>query len=292
VTRSELDDERSFLLDSLEDLDREKEAGDLSEADYVVLRDRYTRRAAAVLRALERDGTHEREAIQDSVERARSAVGAEGASELSAAAPRRRARRKRGLLVMGLVVVVGAVGLTVVLTETGSRLPGQTATGTVSLSRGAQERRTLSQAESLEASGNSAQALRLYLQVLGEDPTQPEALAQSGWLEFEAGAKSQDSALLSRAQGQEQAAVRADPGAYAPRLYLGSMLLAEGDVTGAVAQYRQFLADGPPPAEVEVARPFITQAFGRAGLAVPAMPGTASSTTPSTSPATTARPGG
>ena len=52
VTNAELDDERSFLLDSLEDLERERAAGDLSEADYAVLRDRYTRRAAEVLRAL------------------------------------------------------------------------------------------------------------------------------------------------------------------------------------------------------------------------------------------------
>ena len=52
VTRSELEDELSFLLDSLQDLEREHSAGDLSEADFVALRDRYTRRAAEVLRAL------------------------------------------------------------------------------------------------------------------------------------------------------------------------------------------------------------------------------------------------
>ena len=55
MTRAELEDERSFLLDSLEDLERERAAGDLSDADYEVLRDRYTRRAAEVLRALDGD---------------------------------------------------------------------------------------------------------------------------------------------------------------------------------------------------------------------------------------------
>ena len=53
VNPPELDDERSFLLRSLEDLEREHDAGDLSERDYAVLRDRYTARAAAVLRSLE-----------------------------------------------------------------------------------------------------------------------------------------------------------------------------------------------------------------------------------------------
>ena len=56
---------------------------------------------------------------------------------------------------------------------------------------------------------------------------------------------------VPRPSSQEQAAQRADPGAYAPHLYLGSMFLAEGNAVGAVAQYRQFLADGPPRAEVQ-----------------------------------------
>ena len=43
MNRGELDDERTFLCDSLEDLERERDAGDLSEEDYTVLRDRYTR---------------------------------------------------------------------------------------------------------------------------------------------------------------------------------------------------------------------------------------------------------
>lgn len=53
--RSELEEERDFLLESIRDLDAEREAGDLDEADYRSLRDQYTSRAAAVLRALEGD---------------------------------------------------------------------------------------------------------------------------------------------------------------------------------------------------------------------------------------------
>ena len=182
------------------------------------------------------------------------------------------------MLVAGSLIVVAAVAVTVVVTQTGSRLPGQTVSGSVSLSRAAQLQRTLAQAETLETSGNASGALRLYLEVLAQDPGQPEALAESGWLEFEAGVRSGDAAVLSRAQAQEQMAERAAPGAYAPHLYRGSMLLAEGNATAAVTEFRQFLADGPPAAEVQVAKSIITQAFRQADQPVPAMPSATATT--------------
>ncbi len=279
MTRAELEDERSFLLDSLEDLERERGAGDLSEADFVVLRDRYTRRAAEVLRALETGEPPQAsgpDGPSTQMHRYR-----EPAAPATAPAPARR--RRRTLLVAGSLVVVAAVAITVVVTQTGTRLPGQTGSGSVSLSRAAQLQRTLAQAETLETSGNASGALRLFLQVLAQDPTQPEALAESGWLEFEAGVRSGDAAVLSRAQDQEQTAERAAPGAYAPHLYLGSMLLAEGNATAAVAEFRQFLADGPPASEVQLARSIITQAFGQAHQPVPPM-ASGSPTTGTTQP--------
>jgi len=121
--------------------------------------------------------------------------------------------------------------------------------------------------------------------VLARDPTQPDALAQLGWLEYEAGVASRDPAVLAKAQQLEETALRAAPDAYAPHLYLGSMLLAEGDNTGAVAQYRQFLADAPPTAEVRAAQQFIDEAFEAVHQPVPALPGVTSSA-PSTPPAT------
>jgi tetratricopeptide (TPR) repeat protein len=186
---------------------------------------------------------------------------------------------------MALVV---AVAVAVVVSQTGTRLPGQTATGSVSLSHGAQLQRTLAQAETLETAGNASGALRLYHQVLVQDPNQPEALAESGWLEYQAGVQAQDAGLLSSAQQLEQEAQRAEPGAYAPHLYLGSMFLAEGDAMGAVTQYRRFLSDGPPQGEVRAAQPFIAEAFHKAGLPVPAMPGT--TPTPASTPASTPAP--
>lgn len=266
MTRGELEDERSFLLDSLEDLERERRAGDISDSDFITLRDRYTQRAAEVLRALESGEPSNASGPED-------VAPTPSPTETTPDAPAPARRRRRSLLVAGSLVVVAALSIVLVVTQTGSRLPGQTGSGSVSLSRAAQLQRTLTQAETLETSGNASGALRLYLEVLAQDPTQPDALAESGWLEFEAGVRSGDAAVLSRAQDQEQMAERAAPGAYAPHLYLGSMLLAEGNAAGAVAEFRRFLADGPPASEVEVAKSIITQAFRKANLPVPAMGG-------------------
>jgi tetratricopeptide (TPR) repeat protein len=45
-SRDELEEERDFLLSSLRDLEREREAGELSQRDYQALHDDYTARAA------------------------------------------------------------------------------------------------------------------------------------------------------------------------------------------------------------------------------------------------------
>ncbi len=52
TSRSELEEQRDFLLTSLRDLEAERAAGDIEEADFLALRDNYTSRAAAVLRIL------------------------------------------------------------------------------------------------------------------------------------------------------------------------------------------------------------------------------------------------
>ena len=50
---AELEEERRYLLRSLKDLEREREAGDVDDDDYHTLRDGYTVRAASVLRQIE-----------------------------------------------------------------------------------------------------------------------------------------------------------------------------------------------------------------------------------------------
>ena len=50
---AELEEQRRFLLRSITDLDREHQYGDVDGRDYATLRDGYTARAAAVLRAID-----------------------------------------------------------------------------------------------------------------------------------------------------------------------------------------------------------------------------------------------
>ena len=48
--REMLEEQLDFLLDSLRDLEREREADDINEDDYSALRDDYVARAAAISR--------------------------------------------------------------------------------------------------------------------------------------------------------------------------------------------------------------------------------------------------
>jgi tetratricopeptide (TPR) repeat protein len=269
VTRPEVDDERSFLLRSLEDLDREHAVGDLSDADHAALRDEYVARAAALLRATE-NGPGPAPVTPG------SPAGMPPALRKSSS-PRRRAGRatprpgRRVLVVAGVVVVVAGVFWTVA-SHVGIRLPGQTATGSVTLSAAQQTQRTLAQAQTLEGQGDAAGAVQLYQSVLAAHPRQEEALAEVGWLEYEAGTEAKQGSLLALGQQREKEAESVDPGAFAPHLYLGSMLLAEGHPAQAVAEYRRFLADSPPRATVASALPFVTKAFADAHQPLPELP--------------------
>ncbi len=255
MTRHELEDERTFLLRSLEDLDREHDAGDLSDEDHAVLRDGYVARAAEVLKSLD-GGRPSPRGSGDGTPRAPTA---------------RSSPRRRRLVVVGVAAVVGLAAWAVVA-HAGPRLPGESVTGSVTLTPAQQTAQTLAQAETLESQGNAVEAVKLYATVLRRDPGQEQALAEIGWLEYEAGSQGKQSTLLSLGEGEEQRAERIDPGDFAPHLYLGSMLLSQGDATGAVAQYRQFLADHPPRAQVGTAAPFIVRAFSAARLTPPALP--------------------
>lgn len=100
---ADLEEERRFLLQSLRDLDREYEAGDVDEVDYLTLKDGYTARAADVLRRIDADR-----------------------SEL----PDRRPTNWRRVLVVSLCVVLGAAGIGFALAAAwGERGAGQEITG-------------------------------------------------------------------------------------------------------------------------------------------------------------------
>jgi tetratricopeptide (TPR) repeat protein len=269
MTRPELEDERSFLLRSLEDLDREHDAGDLSDEDHEALRDEYVARAAAVLRSTKSESAAAAEPVVPAASTGRPRRAARPTRRHGARAPATRWRRV--LVAAGVIVVIGGA-VWALAAQLSGRLPGETVTGSVTVSGSEQTARTLAQAQILEGRGDAAGALKLYGSVLRQQPNQEEALAESGWLEFEAGAEARQATLLTLGEQQERKAESAAPSAFAPHLYLGSMLLAEGHPVKAVAEYRQFLADHPPRATVATAVPFLTKAFADAHEPLPELP--------------------
>jgi cytochrome c-type biogenesis protein CcmH len=279
-------DRRGFLLRSLADADAEYLAGDLSDRDYLALR----RRDMGRLAALEAGDGAARPAPSkgSALAVADHPLGATAAADAPStdgptvagagtpAPPRRSRRSRRSWWYLAGAVAAFAAALIVAVTQLSSaRLPGQTPTGSVSLSPSQQTEATLAQAAADEDQGQVGEAATLYESVLVQHPANEVALAQLGWIEFETGHPSGDRTLLADARVKLERAVQLDPQDYAARLYLGTVLFQQdGDAAAAVAQFRMFLAEQPPAALVSQAAPVIRQAYGAAGDPAPAgLPG-------------------
>lgn len=215
---SDLLEERAFLLRSLQDLEAERDAGDIEDADYQALKDDYTARAAAVIRALNDEGNPRDPEV------------------MSAPLPRRSWKGP-----VALVVVLGLAGLAgwAVASASGERNTGQAATGNIAVATNSTEAR-LAKARQLYGQKKVLDAVKVYDTILKDDPTQPEALAYKGWLLYLAGLP--DPGLDSVTK-----ATSATP-AYPDAHFFRAMILcdAKHDGTGAVAEYRAFFANVPP----------------------------------------------
>ena len=136
--------EQQFLLRSLRDLDNEREAGDIDDADYAALRDGYIARTAAITRELK------------GIEAAAPAV--------------QRGWLRRILVVLCVIAVAAGAGIWVAR-QSGQRLPGQSASGAIEQSTSG----LLATARQLNFS-DPGKAIELYTQVLKLEPDNPEAL--------------------------------------------------------------------------------------------------------------------
>ncbi|MFM8528604.1 MAG: hypothetical protein ACKOD2_02815, partial [Ilumatobacteraceae bacterium] len=145
---AELEEERRYLLASLDDLDREFDAGDVDEADYRALRDGYTARAAAVIREIE-------------------------SGRKQVIVPRRPIRWWRVALVTVAVIGLGVLSGWLVAHFSGQDVPD--ASGTVGNDELVGQ--LLAEARQLPP----LDALRKFGEVLEVDPGNPEALTYSGW---------------------------------------------------------------------------------------------------------------
>ena len=244
-----LEEQRDFLLDSLRDLERDRDAGEISESDYLELKDDYTNRAAVVLRAMEAGPA-------PTPHRARRAPSAR--TRPRAAGPTPERRRRSLLVTIGVALAIVAIAGGSVALFSDSRDAGQPLTG--SLPGTPAER--LSQAVQLDSQGKALDALKLYDAVLAEDPANVQALAYKGWLLKRAG-------LADEAQEALDKAVAIDPRYPDAHFFRGMLLFQDrNDPAGAVVEFRTFLDNNPPqemvPAVQEVLRRAEAEAAARA----------------------------
>ena len=94
----------------------------------------------------------------------------------------------------------------------GVRLPGESATGSVTLSGAQQEQETLDRAAILGSEGQAAEAVQLYDEVSKTDPDQPDALTYGGWLIRLAGLSAKNRLVLAAGDASVATAVKVAPG--------------------------------------------------------------------------------
>jgi tetratricopeptide (TPR) repeat protein len=104
--RRQLEEERDFLMQSLDDLELERENGGIDDESYRELHDDYTARAAGVIRTL-RDGI----------------------DVTPARAPRSQTQTRRRVVLVSLVLVFAIAAGTSLAYALGARLPGETSSG-------------------------------------------------------------------------------------------------------------------------------------------------------------------
>jgi tetratricopeptide (TPR) repeat protein len=222
-TLAALEEERDFLLRSLDDLEREHDAGDVDDTDYAELKDDYTARAARVLRAID--------------------------DRRSLAAARRPARSTLRTAVGLLVVAVLAVGAGwLVFHDSGTRAPGQGLSGdtrqdSANLLLQAQQftgqaQQALQQGDSQGALDDFESAIKTYDKALELSPGNVEAMTYRGWVLHTIAVNSSAQAgaqLDDQARQWLDEAVAADPTYADARVFRAILERNAGDFAAAQA---------------------------------------------------------
>ena len=208
-----LEEEREHLLVSLQDLEREHDAGDLDDLDYATLRDDYTVRASEVLAAIE-----------------------EQRSRLE----RDRPRRSAGRVVASVAgVVVLAVVAGVLVAQASGQRGGGAITGAVDTNRARLQ--TCQQASFRDPEGG----VDCYDEILADAPDNVEALTYQGWALVRLDRVEEGAAQLSRA-------VELDPDYPDARVFRAVVAARVGDHELAAAEIDRFYRNDPSPQAIQV----------------------------------------
>jgi tetratricopeptide (TPR) repeat protein len=253
-----LEDQREFLLRSLDDLEAERTAGNIDDASYERLRGDYIARAAAVVRAL-RDGVDARPEV----------AHPSGA--------------RRFVVVGGLVAFAVVAGL-LLASALGARLPGQTATGNSSGAVSTRQRRAdleravtdhpddpaaeLALARSLTGERDFVAALRHFDAASRLDPKDPESRAYGGWIVYLAG-------LTDQALPRINAAIAVDEQYPDAHFFKGIVLLrGKNDGAAAVPELQRYLALAPDSPQADQVRQLLAPALEKPAPSTPTTPTT------------------
>lgn len=215
---AELEDERRFLLASLDDLDREYAAGDVDESDYRALRDGYTARAAAVIREIESG----REAVV--VERAPTRWG-------------------RIAAITAAVIALGVGSGWLVAHYSGQDVPDA---GSV-VDPNDKVGQLLAEARQL----GPLEAIKKFGEVLKLEPGNVEALTYSGWYARLIAVQQPEgagrTALITAASEKLKQAAEADPNYPDAQCFLAILTFRDlGDASGAKVHLDRCVASNPP----------------------------------------------
>jgi tetratricopeptide (TPR) repeat protein len=208
----ELQDRRDFLLRSIDDLEREYAAGDLTQADFDLLHRDYSRRAADVLKEL--DGAlPPPPPAEEPTEVERSIL--------------RKARLLRVAAWGGIAAFAVASGVAVA-NIAGIRTGNDSLTGSI---RAAAPNRSAAKVDELVKLGRDsmatdpATAIRSFDAAVELDPTQVEALTYGGWLlrliSRETSSEADRASLLDGALERLDRAINVDPGYADARAFRG-----------------------------------------------------------------------
>jgi cytochrome c-type biogenesis protein CcmH/NrfG len=239
--RQELEQERDFLLKSLDDLETERSDGNIDDESFRELHDDYTARAAATIRVL-RDGVDSRPA-----------------------APRVSWRR-RGVVIGG-IVALAALSAVTLAAALGARLPGQTSSGNAPAASPSREQRQSRLEAAVKANPNDAGArlaLARFLEERGDivgslkqldeavrvAPDNVDALANAGRVRFivsgQVPSPDAQRQLVTSSRTLLDRAVQADPN-HADAHFYRAVLLLDGykEVDAAVGEFQRYLVLAP-----------------------------------------------
>lgn len=217
-----LEDQRDFLLRSIDDLEREHDAGDLDDADYLTLRDDYTARAAEVLRSIE-----DQHLAMDMARRPRNLA--------------------RTLAVVAGVAVFALVAGLLVAASLGRRGEGDSVSGGISASRSPSQRAL--ECQTKYGPMQLEPAIECFTSVLKEDPKNAVALTWFAWLtDLAVSDKPRTKDVLyvmAQSERMLDEAIRYNPSYSYARALRAVVAFRHGDYAGAKEYLAQFEAHDP-----------------------------------------------